>query len=144
MEGPWRVFYRPGSPKISLAGSILGSILGSMKVHEGSLNLGEVQQAQYSGRKLRSACKRMSIVHVRAGYMLGILFALLIQKYFILFYVIFFCQAQLQLQLQLQLELRLALFPIAPATHPPPPVKVYLDVSLPSTSSSTTMHLSCI
>ena len=38
------VFYRPGSPKISLAGSILGSIWGSMKVHEGSLNLGTVGQ----------------------------------------------------------------------------------------------------
>ena len=38
------LFFGQGSPKISLAGSILGSIWGSMKVHEGSLNLGEVQQ----------------------------------------------------------------------------------------------------
>ena len=44
MEGPWWVFYRQGSPKSSIAGSILESIWGSMKVHEGSLNLGEVQQ----------------------------------------------------------------------------------------------------
>ena len=41
--------------------------------------------------------------------------------------MVVYCQAQLQLQLQLQLELRLALFSIAPATHPPPHVKVYLD-----------------
>ena len=36
----------PGGPlidNISLTGSILGSIWGSMKVHEGSLSLGEVQ-----------------------------------------------------------------------------------------------------
>ena len=33
LEGPWRGFYRQGSPKISLA----GSIWGSMKVQEGSL-----------------------------------------------------------------------------------------------------------
>ena len=39
LEGPWMDFYREGSPKISLTGSILGSIWGSMKVHEGSLSL---------------------------------------------------------------------------------------------------------
>ena len=44
LEGPWRAFQRQGSPNISLAGSVLGSICGSMKVHEGSLSLGEVQQ----------------------------------------------------------------------------------------------------
>ena len=43
-EWPWSVFYWQGSPKISLAGSTLGSIWASMKVHEGSLNFGEVQQ----------------------------------------------------------------------------------------------------
>ena len=41
LEGPWRAFNRQGSSNISLANVILGSILGSMKVPEGFLSLGE-------------------------------------------------------------------------------------------------------
>ena len=44
LEGPWKAFDRQGSPNISLAGSILRAIWGSMKVPEVSLSLGEVQQ----------------------------------------------------------------------------------------------------
>ena len=40
LGGTLEGFYRQVSPKISLA----GSSLGSMKVHEGSLNFGEVQK----------------------------------------------------------------------------------------------------
>ena len=49
MKGPCRALFSQGSPKISLAGSILGSILGSMKVQEGPLSLGRVGNDQISG-----------------------------------------------------------------------------------------------
>ena len=44
MKGPWRALFYRGSPGISLAGSIIGSLLGSMKVQEGPLSLGRVPQ----------------------------------------------------------------------------------------------------
>ena len=44
MKRPWRALFYRGSPGISLAGSIIGSLLGSMKVQEGPLSLGRVPQ----------------------------------------------------------------------------------------------------
>ena len=44
MKGPWRALFYRGSPGISLAGSIMGSILGSMMIKEGPLALGRVPQ----------------------------------------------------------------------------------------------------
>ena len=44
MKGPWRALFYQGSPEVCLAGSILGSILGSMKVPEGALSPDRVPQ----------------------------------------------------------------------------------------------------
>ena len=44
MKGPWMALFYQGSPEICLAGSILGSIFGSMKVQEGPLSPDRVPQ----------------------------------------------------------------------------------------------------
>ena len=44
MKGPWRALFYQGSPEISLAGSFLWSIGGSMRVQEGPLSIGRVSQ----------------------------------------------------------------------------------------------------
>ena len=44
MKGPWMALLVKESSEISLAGSIFGSILRSMKVQEGPLSLGRDQQ----------------------------------------------------------------------------------------------------
>ena len=46
MKGPWRALFYHGSSKICLAGSILGSIWGSMMVQEGLWALVELHNDQ--------------------------------------------------------------------------------------------------
>ena len=56
MKGPWRALFYQGSPEISLAGSFLRSILGSMMVQEGPLSPVRVTQCpKRCSRKVRGA-----------------------------------------------------------------------------------------
>ena len=52
MKGPCRALFYQGSSEISHTGSIMGSILGSMKVQEGPLSLGRVGQQGKRGKRM--------------------------------------------------------------------------------------------